>query len=126
MKYRLKKIYCENVKQEEGGGRDTVTALIINFVFRVNYYTTGSLVRHSNRPGRSILLPNILIIIENGEGLWIVEHKFLSISLHGNLKEKCMIYIYMLKDKPLDNICIVSIFCYLSNRLCTPQLIKFL
>ncbi len=55
------------MEQEEGGGGDTGTVLIINFVSRVNYYDVGSLVQPSNRPAGPILLPNIYTdLIEAG------------------------------------------------------------
>ncbi|MEQ2214299.1 hypothetical protein XENOCAPTIV_030936 [Xenoophorus captivus] len=37
-KYGLLKTHCEYVRQEEGGGKYTMSVLIINFVFRVNYH----------------------------------------------------------------------------------------
>lgn len=57
----------------------------------VNYHAAG---RHCNRPGRSTLLPNTIIIIENGEGLRIFEHTFIFISLYGDLFYICVKSLY--------------------------------
>lgn len=76
----------------------------------VNYHAAG---RHCNRPGRSTLLPNTIIIIKNGEGLRIFEHTFIFISLYGDL-----FYICVLKVKPSDLYCfIISLFKEQAERI---------
>lgn len=55
------------MKQGEGGGGDTMTVLIINFVSRVNYYDAGSLVQ----PAGQLYCQIYKYLTENGEGVGI-------------------------------------------------------